>query len=78
MTIAAQHPHEPMPGRWTSPPRLRTLSDEQVLERVGAALGQSGSAWTLAGAAAVAGLHPATLIKRSGSRHGLLVALSRR
>lgn len=58
--------------------RPRTLSDEQVLDRVGAALGQSGTAWTLAGAAAAAGLHPATLIKRFGSRHGLLLALSRR
>jgi len=58
--------------------RTRTLTDEQILERVGTALGNSGVPWTLAGAAADAGLHPATLIKRFGSRHALLVALSRR
>lgn len=58
--------------------RTRTLTDEQILERVGTALSNSGATWTLAGAAADAGLHPATLIKRFGSRHALLVALSRR
>jgi len=58
--------------------RPRTLTDEQILDRVGAALGQSGTTWTLVGAAVAAGLHPATLIKRFGSRHGLLLALSRR
>lgn len=58
--------------------RPRTMSDEQVLNRVAACLGQSGAAWTLAGAADAAGLHPATLIKRFGSRHGVLLALSRR
>ncbi len=43
-----------------------------------ASAGQSGAGWTLAGAAVAAGLHSATLIKRFGSRHGLLLALSRR
>lgn len=37
----------------------------------------SGS-WTLAEAARAAGVHPATLIKRFGSRHSVLVALSKR
>ena len=58
--------------------RTRSLNDDQILQRVGDALGDVGNAWTLAGAAAAAGLHPATLIKRFGSRRGLLVALSKR
>lgn len=58
--------------------RPRTLSDEQILHRVSTALEQAQTAWTLNGAAVAAGLHPATLIKRFGSRHGLLLALSRR
>lgn len=58
--------------------RPRTLTDEQVLDRVSAAFEQTDTTWTLAGAAVAAGLHPATLIKRFGSRHGLLLALSRR
>lgn len=58
--------------------RPRTISDEQVLDRVAAALDSASATWTLTGAATAAGLHPATLIKRFGSRHGLLLALSRR
>lgn len=58
--------------------RPLALTDEQVLALVGAALKQTGSAWTLAKAADAAGLHPSTLIKRFGSRHGLLLALSQR
>jgi len=58
--------------------RTRTLTDEEILDRVGAALGDAEATWTLAGAAASVGLHSATLIKRFGSRHGLLVALSER
>ncbi len=58
--------------------RTRSLNDDQILQRVGDALGDVDNAWTLAGAAAAAGLHPATLIKRFGSRRGLLVALSKR
>lgn len=58
--------------------RTRSLNDDQILQRVGDALGDVGDAWTLASAAAAAGLHPATLIKRFGSRRGLLVALSKR
>jgi AcrR family transcriptional regulator len=57
--------------------RPRTLTDEQVLDRISATFLQADTAWTLAGAAVAAGLHPATLIKRFGSRHGLLLALSR-
>ncbi len=58
--------------------RPRTLTDEQVLDRVSTAFEQTDAAWTLVGAAVASGLHPATLIKRFGSRHGLLLALSRR
>lgn len=58
--------------------RTRTLNDDQILQRVGDALGDVDNAWTLTGAATAAGLHPATLIKRFGSRRGLLVALSHR
>jgi len=58
--------------------RPLSLTDEQVLALVGNSLDQTGSAWTLARAADAAGLHPSTLIKRFGSRHGLLLALSRR
>ena len=65
--------------RFTNPvARTRTLSDEQILHLIAHALGDADNAWTLADAAAAAGLHPATLIKRFGSRRGLLIALSRR
>ena len=58
--------------------RPRTSTDAEILERIATAAGGSDSAWTLAGAAQAAGLHPATLIKRFGSREGVLLALSRR
>lgn len=51
-------------------------TDEEILDRI--ALAVSDSVWTLAGAAEAAGLHPSTLIKRFGSREGVLLALSRR
>lgn len=58
--------------------RPRRSTDAEILERISLAVGSSDSGWTLAGAAAAAGLHPATLIKRFGSREGVLLALSRR
>jgi len=58
--------------------RPQTSTDAEILERIATAAGGSDSAWTLAGAARAAGLHPATLIKRFGSREGVLLALSRR
>lgn len=64
--------------------RTRTLTDEEILDRVNRlnrlnrALGDAETTRTLAGAAASVGLHSAMLIKRFGSRHGLLVALSER
>ncbi|MEJ5914007.1 hypothetical protein WDV86_06170 [Pseudokineococcus sp. 1T1Z-3] len=47
------------------------MTDEEVLDRISAAVGDSP--WTLTGAAQAAGLHPATLIKRFGSREGVLL-----
>jgi len=58
--------------------RPRIFTDDEILDHLGTALKDATGSWTLAGAAAAVGLHPATLIKRFGSRHGLLVALSRR
>ena len=52
--------------------RPRTSTDQEILQRIAPAAGGSDSAWTLAGAAQAAGLHPATLIKRFGSREGVL------
>lgn len=54
------------------------LSDEEILERISTVVEESDSAWTLSAAARSAGLHPSTLIKRFGSREGVLLALSRR
>ena len=60
----------------------RPRRDEQqvLLERIAVALQvrQSLEPWTLAEIAPAAGLSPAGLLKRFGSRHGILVALSRR
>lgn len=56
--------------------RPRVHSDEQLLSRIGDGL--SSSSWTLTDAARAADVHPATLIKRFGSRQGVLEALSRR
>jgi AcrR family transcriptional regulator len=60
-------------------PRPREHSDEELLELVGAGLAGNGRVgWTLAEVAANASVHAATLVKRFGSKRGLLVALSRR
>ena len=58
--------------------RPRTISDAELLDRIANTLGDADNTWTLADAAGGAGVHPATLIKRFGSRRGLLVALSHR
>ena len=51
-----------------------------LLARIAAALGQRGQLepWTLAEIAPAVNLSPAGLLKRFGSRQGILVALSRR
>jgi AcrR family transcriptional regulator len=56
--------------------RPQLLTDDEILDRV--ASGLSSPSWSLNDAAGHAGVHPATLIKRFGSRHGVLTALSRR
>ena len=61
-------------------PRPRRDDQETLLARIAAGLSQRTSLdpWTLAELAPTAGLSPAGLIKRFGSRQGILVALSRR
>ena len=56
--------------------RPRLHSDDELLERI--SVGLQSASWTLADAARAADVHPATLIKRFGSRLGVLEALSRR
>ena len=60
--------------------RPRRLDDDALLERVADALQQRSSLtpWTLAEIAGQVGLSPAGLLKRFGSRRGVLLALSRR
>lgn len=60
--------------------RPRTLTDEVILDRLGAFLASRDgvSPWTLAEAGRQVGLTPAGLLKRFGSRQGMLVALSTR
>jgi AcrR family transcriptional regulator len=58
--------------------RPREHSDDDLLERISAGLVDGSGSWTLAEAARAAGVHPATLVKRFGSRHAVLVALSNR
>lgn len=57
-------------------PRPRNQSDDEILDRIAANV--TSPTWTLADAADAAGVHSGTLIKRFGSRHGVLAALSRR
>ena len=60
--------------------RPRRYEQEILLERIAVALRtrQSIGPWTLAEIAPAAGLSPAGLLKRFGSRQGILVALSHR
>jgi AcrR family transcriptional regulator len=58
-------------------PRPRTVDDRQLLEATASAIGRVGPArLTLADVAADAGLAPATLLQRFGSKRRLLLALS--
>jgi AcrR family transcriptional regulator len=57
--------------------RPRTKDDAEVLDAVGRILGRRGLAWTLADVAAEAGLSPATIVQRFGSKHGVVVAFAR-
>ncbi len=59
-------------------PRLKTATDSEVLEAAIRAISRIGPArLTLAHVAAEAGLAPATLVQRFGSKRGLLLAVSR-
>lgn len=59
--------------------RPRQHTDDELLHLVGGSLSKSGrGGWTLAEVAVDAGVHAATLVKRFGSKRGLLVALSQR
>ncbi|MFC6883538.1 MULTISPECIES: TetR/AcrR family transcriptional regulator [Actinomadura] len=58
--------------------RPRTTSDEAVLAAAARAIGAHGTAaLTLAKVAEEAGLSPATLVQRFGSKRGLLLAVAR-
>src|SRR5262245_12238124 len=57
-------------------PRPRTVPDEQILGAAQRAMGRLGPArLTLAEVARAAGLSPATLVQRFGSKRGLMLAL---
>ncbi|NRQ38127.1 TetR/AcrR family transcriptional regulator [Nonomuraea sp. NN258] len=58
--------------------RPRTTSDEQILKATALAIDRHGvGRLTLAAVAEQAGLAPATLVQRFGSKRGLLLALAR-
>ena len=60
-------------------PRRRTVDDDAILDATLRAVGHVGPArLTLADVAAEAGLAPATLLQRFGSKRGLLLAVSER
>ena len=61
-------------------PRPRSHSDDELLTKIESALSArpARGQWTLAEVGADVGVHAATLVKRFGSRKGLLLALSRR
>lgn len=59
--------------------RPRTHTDDELLERIEAALRDRPRVdWTLAEVASSAGVHAATLVKRFGSKRGLTAAISER
>lgn len=59
--------------------RPRGIDDAVILQRAANVIGRVGPAkLTLAAVAAEAGIAPATLIQRFGSKHGLLVAMAER
>ena len=57
--------------------RPRTKPDAAVLEAAGRVFGTVGPGFTLADVAKEAGLAPATLVQRFGSKRGLLLAVSK-
>ena len=59
-------------------PRPRTLDNGEVLDAVGRIVGRRGLGWTLADVAAEAGLAPATLLQRFGSKQEMVRAYAAR
>jgi AcrR family transcriptional regulator len=57
--------------------RPRTITDERMLTAAGAVVARLGPAFTLADVAGQARVATGTLVQRFGSKHGLLVALTR-
>ncbi|WHT19425.1 TetR/AcrR family transcriptional regulator [Crossiella sp. CA-258035] len=57
--------------------RPRTITDRRLLDALGVVLGRSGPAFTIAEVAQQAGVATGTVMQRFGSKHGLLLALSR-
>ncbi len=57
--------------------RPRLVDDSDLLDRIASGSAFRSGSWSLQEAAREAGVHPATLIKRFGSRSGVLLALSR-
>ncbi|HEU5333599.1 MAG TPA: TetR family transcriptional regulator [Actinocrinis sp.] len=55
--------------------RPRKTSDEELLAAAGAAIARLGPRFVLADVASRAGVSPASLVHRFGSKHGLLVAM---
>ena len=57
--------------------RPRKHTDEAIIAAAGRVIGRSGPGFTLAEVAAEAGVAAGTLVHRFGSKHGLLVAMTR-
>lgn len=57
--------------------RPRTITDERLLTAAGTAITRLGPAFTLADVAREAQVAAGTLVQRFGSKHGLLVAMTR-
>jgi AcrR family transcriptional regulator len=56
--------------------RPRTITDERLLNALGAVISEHGPGFTVADVAAAAGVSVGTVSQRFGSKHGLLKALS--
>lgn len=57
--------------------RPRKISDERMVQAAGAVIERLGPSFTLADVAKEAGIAAGTLVQRFGSKHGLLVAMTR-
>ena len=64
-------------GSLTPMARPRKISDERMVQAAGAVIERLGPSFTLADVAKEAGIAAGTLVQRFGSKHGLLVAMTR-